>query len=306
LKMMTAGKILAFAAAAALAVAAAACRARTPASGQSAVATIFPVYVTLKEVAGARVDVRLLVQPGMEAHSFEPRPQDAETAASSRVFAYAGDVMEPWARNFARGLGGGVNIFDMSAGTKLLKPPLSSSSGAAYDPHYWLDFDNAAVMAQNAQRALSAAFPADAAYFAANSAGVGKKLSALDAEYKKRLSSCKSRTLIYAGHFSFGYLAARYNLDYHALGDISPEAEPSAGKIAALVMAAKAAGAKTVFAEEMASPRFANLVAAETGASVVVLNPMHEISPADFAGGADYFSIMETNLDRIAQGLQCR
>ena len=296
---------MAFTAAMALAVAAAACHSKTPPAGHTAVATIFPVYETLKQVGGGRVAVQLLVLPGMEAHSFEPRPQDAALAASAKIFAYAGVVMEPWAKNFAQGLGAGVNTVDLSAGAHFMKPPQSSSSRAAYDPHYWLDFDNASLMAANAEAALAKAFPEDEKYFSANLSVFQKRLIALDAAYKKRLSSCKSKTLIYAGHFSFGYLAARYGLDYHALGDISPDADPSAGKIASLVMAAKSAGAKTVFAEEMASPRFARLVADETGATVATLNPMHEISRADFATGANYFSIMETNLDRIAEGLSC-
>jgi len=266
------------------------------------VATIFPVYDIMREAGGIRASVSLLVPPGAEAHSFEPRPSDAVKSASVQVFAYAGDSMEPWARKFAAGLdSSGLLIADLSRGVRLRAP----ASGAGSDPHIWLDFANAAAMAENAARALSAVDPPNKDYYYSNLAGIKRRLAKLDAEYKTGLASCRSRAVIYAGHFSFGYLAARYGLEYHALGDAGPDAEPSAGRVAGLARAARAAGAKTVFAEEMSSPKFAQAIASEIGAQVETLNPMHEITRSDFDSGEDYYSIMEDNLRALSKGLGC-
>jgi len=267
----------------------------------SCAATIFPVYSVMKAVGGDRVSAFLLVPPGSDAHEYEPRPQDVVRMASSRIFACAGNVMEPWAGKFAAAVGGSEMTFaDLSAGVKFI------NSGAGPDPHYWLDLGNAAVMAQNAAAVLERAAPQNRDYYRENLSRFRSRLSELDAEYKTALSSCKYRTIIYAGHASFGYLAARYGLGYYALGGSEPGAEPPAARMSALAAAAKGAGMKAVFYEELSAAAPARTIAKEAGADIIPLNPLHEITPAQYAGGADYLSLMEGNLKNLAQGLECK
>jgi len=62
---------------------------------------------------------------------------------------------------------------------------------------------------------------------------------------------------------------------------------------------------KTIFYEEMSSSKFAKAIAQEAGADVLPLNPMHEITREQYDRGADYFSIMESNLKNLSSGLRC-
>ncbi|MBF0570031.1 MAG: zinc ABC transporter substrate-binding protein, partial [Candidatus Omnitrophica bacterium] len=59
-------------------------------------ATIFPLYDFARAIGGDRVAVTLLLPPGVEAHTFEPRPRDIVSLNRADVFLYTGSAMEPW------------------------------------------------------------------------------------------------------------------------------------------------------------------------------------------------------------------
>lgn len=68
------------------------------------VTTLFPLYDFAKEVGGDKVEVTLLLPPGAEPHSFEPKPSDIKTIENADVFLYIGEIMEPWAHDLLEGV----------------------------------------------------------------------------------------------------------------------------------------------------------------------------------------------------------
>jgi zinc transport system substrate-binding protein len=60
------------------------------------VATIFPPYDFAREIAGDRVNLTMLLQPGAESHSFEPTPQDIIKIQNCDVFIYVGGESDAW------------------------------------------------------------------------------------------------------------------------------------------------------------------------------------------------------------------
>ncbi|MDR2397821.1 MAG: ZinT/AdcA family metal-binding protein, partial [Spirochaetaceae bacterium] len=60
------------------------------------VATIFPPYDFVREVAGDRVKLSMLLPPGAESHSFEPTPRDMVTLQNCDVFIYGGGDSDAW------------------------------------------------------------------------------------------------------------------------------------------------------------------------------------------------------------------
>jgi len=278
------------------------------------VSTIFPVYEFAREVGGSKTDVKMLIIPGCEPHSFDPKPKDMVALSKAAVFVYVGDAMEPWAADLARGSGNkklrvvnagtGARFFD-SAGHEDHDADEHGHNHGTKDPHIWLDFDNARIMVDNITAAFSSADASNAKYYAANAATFKKQLTKLDADFKKRLASCKTRTMLNLGHFSFGYMARRYNFEYLSAQGIRPDSEPSPKKVAELVTDVRSKKLKFVFTEELLNPRFADVVAGETGAKVLKLNPLGGITKKDFTGGAGFIALMRRNLDIMAKGLQC-
>ncbi len=87
----------------------------------SIVTTLFPLYDFAKSIGGDYVDVSLLLPPGVESHSFEPKPSDMVRIDQADIFVYTGKAMEPWAEDLRKGIRSSVSIVDSSEGITLMK-----------------------------------------------------------------------------------------------------------------------------------------------------------------------------------------
>ena len=62
----------------------------------SVVTTIFPQYDFVRQIAGDQVNLKMLLKPGEETHSYEPTPQDIIAIQNSNVFIYVGGENDAW------------------------------------------------------------------------------------------------------------------------------------------------------------------------------------------------------------------
>jgi len=270
----------------------------------SIIASLFPWYDLSKQIGGQRVEVKLLLAPGIEAHSFEPTPSDMINIGKSQLFLYTGDYMEPWAQDILDGL-------DTAAPQSLaLGADLASISNNAedkgLDPHIWL---NPMLMSKAAGRlaqALAKIDPTNKAYYNQRLENYNRILEDLDAAYQTTLSKCKQKDFIYAGHYTFAYLADRYNLNYQAAQGFSPDAESSPQKIADLLKTLKTDKAAYIFAEELDNPQLAESLAKDAGVKILILNSAHNVSKDDIKSGLTYEQIMKNNLKQLSLGLKCQ
>ncbi len=60
------------------------------------VTTIYPQYDFVREIAGDKVDLKMLLKPGSESHSYEPSPQDIRDIENCDVFIYVGGESDVW------------------------------------------------------------------------------------------------------------------------------------------------------------------------------------------------------------------
>ena len=130
------------------------------------------------------------------------------------------------------------------------------------------------------------------------------RLRGLDRRYRQGLAHCERREIV-TSHAAFGWLAARYRLEQVPLEGLTPEAEPSAKDIERLVATIRRTGATTVFAETLLSPKLAETVAREAGVETAVLDPLEGIGKDELARGADYFTVMRSNLAALRKALGC-
>lgn len=274
----------------------------------SVVTTLFPLYDFTRAIGGEYVEASLLLPPGVESHAFEPKPSDIVKIEQADVFVYIGRAMEPWAEDIAAGAAAkGVRVVDASTGIELIPGVFHDDDEPAgsMDPHIWLDFDDAAKMAVSIAEAFVEKDPAHTAEYRANAEAYQAKLAALDGRYRETLASCETKTIVYGGHYAFGYLAHRYGLEYRAAQGIAPDAEPTAKDLAAMVEQIRREHIETVFYEELSSPKIAETIALETGAKLLLLNAAHNIAKEDYTGGTTFLSLMEENLEHLSEGLVC-
>lgn len=281
------------------------------------ITSLFPLYDFARTIAGDKGEVSLLLPPGMEPHSFEPKPDDIMRIGKSGLFIFSNRYMEPWAEKILKGIDrqklrvvdAGQGVIYLKAGTDVEHDHAGhdvEGHAAGMDPHIWLDFGNAKIIVANILAGFVAADPGNASYYNANAAGLTAKLEELDQRYQRGLASCSTKVFLHGGHFTFGYLARRYGLEYHSLSGVSSESEPSASRMAAMARQIKHSGVRYLFAEELLSPRLTETLAEETGVVVLKLHGAHNLGRDDFQRGVTFMGLMEDNLKNLQKGLACR
>lgn len=282
------------------------------------VTTLFPLYDFTRTIAGDRMDVQLLLPPGVEPHHFEPRPEDVTRIHRAALFIYIGPFMEPWADRILAGIDHRkVRILAAAEGIPLLPATVHADNDSDHlhtlkeqaetnDPHVWLDFGIDQVMVARIRDALIRADPAGAAQYRNRAEILIQQLGALDQQYKQGLANCQSRVLLHGGHAAFGYLAKRYGLDYQAAAGVTAELEATPRRLAELVEQVRFHKVKAVFSEELVSPRVARTIAGETGATVLKLHGAHSVSKQDLDQGVTFQQLMAENLKNLQTGLSCK
>ena len=273
------------------------------------VATIFPLYDFARNIGGDKINVTMLLPPGVEAHHFELKPKDIIKVSKSDVFLFTNFEMEQWAYKIINAADKNTNMLAVETGEGAVLLTLTEKEhrhqASAFDPHIWLDMDNALKMVDNITAAFIRKDLRNSDYYKKNAEVYKQKLTALDQRYHMELSKCKSRTVLHAGHWAFAYLAKRYNLKYIAAYNVSADAEPAPQKIIALVEQVKREKVLCIYYESMINPRLATTISSETGAVLLRLNNGHDVSEASMKNGETFISLMEQNLVNLKKGMQC-
>jgi len=288
-----------------------------PSTGLQVVTTLFPTYDFARTIGADKAQVTMLLPPGVEPHTFEPRPEDMLKISRAGLFIYTSPAMEPWAEKLLKGIDS-AKLRIVEAGQRARYRSAASPDDDHHpagedkshdhkglDPHIWLDFGNASLMVDAILEGFVASDPVNADFYRSNAENLKKRLSALDARYRDSLAVCGTRTLLHGGHYTFGYLARRYDLDYHALSGVSSDSEPSAARMVALVKEIRTSGATHLFAEELLSPRLTETLAKEAGVEVLMLHGAHNLAREELDKGVSFFDLMERNLERLQKGLAC-
>jgi zinc transport system substrate-binding protein len=274
------------------------------------VASLFPTYDFARQVGRDRVDVTLLLPPGVEAHGFEPKPGDMMRLSRADMLIYTNRHMEPWIQKILQGTQNG-RLAVVEAGRGIAMSGESGMKGGRKDadgggdPHVWLDFSNAAAMVDNIRDGFIGRDPENSHLYIRNAREYKDRLQELDRRYREALSGCQKKILVHGGHAAFGYLAGRYRLRYLSAYGLSPNAEPRPEDMVGLSRALRANGLRHIFSEELLSPRIAETIAKETGAAVLPLYTGANIGKEALDGQETFISLMMKNLERLKEGLQC-
>jgi zinc transport system substrate-binding protein len=300
------------------------------------ITTLFPTYDFAKQIGKDKVNVTLLLPPGVESHTFEPKPADIIRISKADVFIYTGKYMEPWVEDVLKGISNkNLLVVDASKDVELMSEEdhneeaeheegehhereddkhaehhkeerKHSHHHGGKDPHIWLDLGNAQIMVQTIADAFADKDPDNKDFYLKNANEYNTKLIHLDRHFKDTFLSCRHKTLIYGGHFAFGYFAKRYGLEYISPYEgFSPNAEPTPKAIVELIKKLKASGTNYVYYEELLDPKIARTIASETGAKLELLHGAHNVSKDGLSRGVTFLEIMEDNLKKLSVGLEC-
>lgn len=255
----------------------------------SVVAAFYPLQYAAQAVGGDAVSVTSLTPPGVEPHDLELSAQQVAQIADADLVLYVKGfqpaVDEAVAQQAAD------RAIDVTAGLTLL----------AADPHVWLDPRNMAAIGTTVADRLATLDPAAASTIAANADALTAQMTALDADFRAGLAQCRSTDLV-VSHEAFGYLADAYGLTQVGISGLSPDAEPSPARMKEVADLVAADGITTVYYETLVDPKVAETIAAETGATAAVLDPLEGLTEGSTG---DYASIMQQNLATLITGQGC-
>lgn len=283
------------------------------------VTTIYPLFYFAQQIGGDEAHVVNLVAAGVEPHDWTPKSRDLTQANKAQLFLYNGAGLEGWIGDFLPAItsGSDVRIVEGSRGIALIDGHGEEEDEHGHgeteeaeehhdhgdvDPHTWVSPRSALTMAANVKDAFIAVDPAHSADYETRYEKLNERLVALDARFAETLAPFAGKDIV-VSHQAFGYLCRDYGLSQLAIMGLSPDAEPRAQDLLDISNYVKEHGIKTIFFEELVSPRLAETLAKEANVGTTVLNPLEGLTPEQEKAGEDYFSIMEANLQNLQKAL---
>jgi len=256
-----------------------------PAPVLHAVASLPPLAWLVEQVGGERVAVTVLLPPGSSPHTFEPSPRQLAAFDEADLFVAVGHPDLAFEHRQVERL---LRQRPDLAVVRLAGEDDVDAPGS--DPHLWLDPRRMDEAAQRLAATLSRLDPRGAVLYRSRLAALRADLTALDRRLADRLGSAP-RHRFFVQHPAWGPLAAAYGLDQVALEHEGKE--PSPKLLVQRIEEGRAAGVTTIFVERGAAQRAARVFAAETGAEIVVLDPL----------AADWAAEMQRTADALARAL---
>jgi zinc transport system substrate-binding protein len=271
-------------------------------------AGFYPYEFLAERVGGEDVAVTNLTQPGGEPHDLELSPQQVAALTETDLVVFSAgfqpavdEAVEQQAGDRAFDVLSAVELRDAEEGGHEGEEHAEEehAEGSGADPHVWLDPQRLATIGTALADRLAELDPDGAADYRARAQALSTELTELDDELRAGLQTCERRQIV-TSHDAFGYLADAYGLEQVAVAGLSPEDGASAQRLAEVATQAEEDGVTTIFFEELVSPKVAESLAREVGATATVLTPL-EGAPET----GDYVTAMRDNLATLRTALGC-
>lgn len=276
--------------------------------------SIPPQKYFVERIGGDLVRTTVMVPPGADPHTYEPKPSQLRGLSGSRIYFSIGAPFEDaWLARIVAAAGPSLSVVPMHKGVTLLPAaaPLHSDEAehaegkehhedhhahadghghdhGTTDPHVWLSPMLVRHMSLAIRDALAKADPAHAATYRANYDRFAADIDAMDKKFADLFAALpqdRRRFLVF--HPSWNYFAHNYGLT-----ELSIEVEgrePSPRQLRAIIDLARRERITTIFVQPQFSRRAAQTIATEIGARLVDADPLAE----DWAA----------NLERTAKAL---
>lgn len=285
------------------------------------VATNFPQYDFARQIGGDRIELKMLITPGGESHSYEPTPQDVKAASECDIFICSGGESDIWYNSVLKTIdkenimvislmdciGDGLKEEEITEGMQGEKLALNGGEEeeeTEYDEHVWTSLKNACLISEEICEAMCRIDKENADFYRENTRLYTEKLRELDLKYQSAAEKAVNGTVVFGDRFPFRYLFDDYGLKYYAaFPGCSTDSDVSACTMLFLINKVKENGLPAVYYIEFSAKRIAETVAEETNTETLLLHSCHTVSKEDFEGGVTYLSLMEQNLENLKIGL---
>ena len=294
------------------------------------VTTIFPLYDWVREIAkdDADINLDLLLDNGVDLHSYQPSAKDIVTISDCDIFIYVGGESDKWVDDTLKQANNKdmvvIDLMDIlgdKAKEEEVKEGMQEDEDEhekdkdhkegeeehEYDEHVWLSLKNSALFVDKIADALKKADSQHADAFQANADAYQNKLNELDKQYQDAVDKASVKTLLFGDRFPFRYLTDDYKLDYYAaFVGCSAETEASFETITFLSGKADELQLKAIMQIETSDGAIAKTVRDNTKTkdqTILTLDSLQSVTSERAKNGETYLSIMTANLDILKEAL---
>ena len=275
------------------------------------------------------VEVTMLLDNGVDLHSYQPTINDIAKILDCDMFIYVGGESDGWVNDALKNAKNDkmkvINLLEVlgdSVKTEELIEGMQEEHNHHHeeiteekheheeekDEHVWLSLKNAKILCKVIADNLSEIDPENKDIYSANVSAYIEKLSALDEEYKKMVNGSNRKIVLFGDRFPFRYLVDDYGLDYYAaFVGCSAETEASFETVAFLSKKTDELKLPCVLTIEGANHKIAETVVANTyskNQKVLTMDSMQSTTSSDVKNGITYISVMEKNLDILREALK--
>ncbi len=292
----------------------------------SIVTTIFPEYDWVKAILGdnpANAEVTMLMDSGVDLHSFQPASEDMVTIANCDLFIYVGGESDEWVESALEEAANDdivvLNLMDILENDVKEEELIEgmeaeeeqegeTEEGPEYDEHVWLSLKNAETICRAIEEKLAEIDPENTQTYEANLSDYEQQLESLDQRYQDVVAAAPVKTLLFGDRFPFRYMTEDYALDYYAaFVGCSAETEASFETIRFLAEKVDELDLSCVMTIEGSDQKIAETIVSSTKTQdqkILMLNSMQSITSDETDGDVSYISIMEDNLKVLEEAMQ--
>lgn len=259
------------------------------------VTSFYPMYIMALNITDGIEGVQVDNMAGQQAgclHDYQLQSKDMKNLEKADVFVINGAGMESFLEKVTDQL---PDLAVVNAGEGI---PLLEEDGEE-NPHLWVSITNCIQQVKNISEGLAQADDQNAERYRENAQDYVAKLTLLRAKMHSELDDLPNRDII-TFHEAFPYFAQEFDLDIVRVVNREPDSQPNAKELAETIRMIKESGVKAVFAEPQYPQSAADIVAAESGAKVYVLDPA--VTGEDNRDA--YLDAMEQNLEVLKEALR--
>jgi len=286
------------------------------------IATIFPAYDWVMTILGDKAedaDVTLLLDNGVDLHSYQPTAEDISKIAACDVFIYVGGESDEWVDDvLAQAVNKDMQVLNMLEilGDSVKNEEIvegmegedEHEDGEDEDEHVWLSLRNAKTLCAEIAVALEKVSPENKDAYEANLKAYEDKLDELDAKYAEAVKNGSKDTILFGDRFPFRYLVDDYNLNYFAaFAGCSAETEASFETVVFLSEKVDELKLPAILKIEGDNDKLANTIKDNTtdkNQAILTLDSLQATSTKDYRAGRTYLSVMEENLEVLKEALK--
>ncbi len=239
------------------------------------VASTTVIYDLVKEIGKDKVTVDFIARGDQDPHFVEVLPSYMLKLRNADIFFRIGMGLEMWSNQLIDGSrNSSLKVIDLSTDIDKKEVP-NYKPDASYgdvhpfgNPHYWLDPENAKVMAKEIYETLASESHQDEAYFKKNLDEFNSRLDKKMQEWTNTMQKVKGKSLLFF-HASWIYFAERFGIKTAGFVEPKPGIAPSPSHNAELVQIIKSKNIKTIVMENFYSDSAPNQLSQLTGVKVV-------------------------------------